>query len=551
MFFAAFTRLAAGRPPPEDGLEEVEAPAPKKGRQKVRLQGDETSRRLQKTGVYHIRDADSYAKNDSEGPKFDSPVTYSFWSGAKYCLMLSLLLWWFPLVGNMIAGYIGGRRAGGPWRGVFACVLPVIVLMILTYGHEHGLLPSFIVFIIQVPEMAKAALMSDLPSAAPYYSASVLYVTGFVGYLAELLRFQMNLYAVAEMRRSEYALGASSSSSDSNANSNVTVNVHGHHRSAVDDDGPARSGGPGSSDDAPVSPPDPRPPPPVAVAGGFHGSNWRRRKLRGERETESMPGAAQARLKHGYELDAETGPRGEALRDSIFRIGAPVAASKSPAGQDVHEDAGARVPLPRSSAGAAAERPVRAKPRRPLTAVVKRSAGRDGGKVRELDSEGDEIPTKMAGGHRRALERAAASGEEGSHHLPARAMRKVPKLERAQDVSPGGPVTRLHRAEPGADPASVSKLFKERRVQAAREHGARAAHHAAPTHDVPRVGSGRGADDDDDEGQGPAKSVEPDEGAGADKRKDEIQKLVERALKGTGPANFAVKKEAEHNWEVL
>ena len=93
-------------------------------RREEEAQGDETSRKLQEKGVYHIRDRNRYAENDAEGPKFSSPVTYSFWSGAKYCLMLSLLLWWFPLVGNMIAGYIGGRRAGGPWRGVLATRCP-------------------------------------------------------------------------------------------------------------------------------------------------------------------------------------------------------------------------------------------------------------------------------------------------------------------------------------------------------------------------------------------------------------------------------------------
>ena len=59
--------------------------------------------------------ADTY--DDEEAKKFEGPVVYSFWSAVKYTFTLSLLLWWLPIFGQMIAGYVGGRRAGVALEG--------------------------------------------------------------------------------------------------------------------------------------------------------------------------------------------------------------------------------------------------------------------------------------------------------------------------------------------------------------------------------------------------------------------------------------------------
>ena len=38
--------------------------------------------------------------------------------------VISLLLFWLPLIGPLLAGFIGGRRAGRAGRGLLAAVLP-------------------------------------------------------------------------------------------------------------------------------------------------------------------------------------------------------------------------------------------------------------------------------------------------------------------------------------------------------------------------------------------------------------------------------------------
>ena len=56
-------------------------------------------------------------EHDVEGKRFKSSnVVYSFWSASKYVLVLSLILWWLPMFGQMIAGYVGGRRRAARGR---------------------------------------------------------------------------------------------------------------------------------------------------------------------------------------------------------------------------------------------------------------------------------------------------------------------------------------------------------------------------------------------------------------------------------------------------
>lgn len=46
---------------------------------------------------------------------------------------LSILLFWLPLVGPLIAGFVGGRKAGGLGNAVLAVFLPGIVFGVLLF----------------------------------------------------------------------------------------------------------------------------------------------------------------------------------------------------------------------------------------------------------------------------------------------------------------------------------------------------------------------------------------------------------------------------------
>jgi hypothetical protein len=47
---------------------------------------------------------------------------------AVVMFVLSLLLFWLPVVGPLIAGFVGGRMADGVGKALLAAVIPAIVL---------------------------------------------------------------------------------------------------------------------------------------------------------------------------------------------------------------------------------------------------------------------------------------------------------------------------------------------------------------------------------------------------------------------------------------
>ncbi len=50
--------------------------------------------------------------------------------GFLYMLGLSILLFWLPVVGPFVAGFVGGRAVGSPGRGLAAAILPAIIVAI-------------------------------------------------------------------------------------------------------------------------------------------------------------------------------------------------------------------------------------------------------------------------------------------------------------------------------------------------------------------------------------------------------------------------------------
>jgi len=136
-------------------------------------------------------------EHDHEGKRFKSGnVVYSFWSAAKYTLIISLMLWWLPMFGQMIAGYVGGRRAGGPWKGVAAAILPVVCLYAVITGFENGTLPSHVFGVAIAPAAIQAALMNGVPFISPYLQFSSDYLGAFVSALEGSSPYGINTYVI-------------------------------------------------------------------------------------------------------------------------------------------------------------------------------------------------------------------------------------------------------------------------------------------------------------------------------------------------------------------
>jgi len=60
-----------------------------------------------------------------------TPARGSIGAGVLWMSALALLLFWLPVVGPLIAGYVGGRKSGSVARAFAAAVAPAIVLTLL------------------------------------------------------------------------------------------------------------------------------------------------------------------------------------------------------------------------------------------------------------------------------------------------------------------------------------------------------------------------------------------------------------------------------------
>tara|TARA_R110002110_G_scaffold343633_1_gene553672 strand:+ start:297 stop:641 length:345 start_codon:yes stop_codon:yes gene_type:complete len=59
--------------------------------------------------------------------------------GAIWMMVLSLLLFWLPLLGPLLAGLVGGKKAGGVLNGILAAFLPAIVVGALLFFFGSAL----------------------------------------------------------------------------------------------------------------------------------------------------------------------------------------------------------------------------------------------------------------------------------------------------------------------------------------------------------------------------------------------------------------------------
>lgn len=57
----------------------------------------------------------------------------SIGSAILWMFVLSILLFWLPIIGPLIAGFVGGRKAGTVGNAILAVILPGIVFGVLLF----------------------------------------------------------------------------------------------------------------------------------------------------------------------------------------------------------------------------------------------------------------------------------------------------------------------------------------------------------------------------------------------------------------------------------
>ena len=60
-------------------------------------------------------------------------------AGIFWMFLISILLFWLPFVGPLIAGVVGGKKAGNIENALLAVFLPAIVLGILLFAFSSAL----------------------------------------------------------------------------------------------------------------------------------------------------------------------------------------------------------------------------------------------------------------------------------------------------------------------------------------------------------------------------------------------------------------------------
>ena len=159
-------------------------------RKRAPARGEKTRDSDARRGVYRV-------EVDTEPHHFPAQGAFSFWSAVKYIFVLSLLLWWLPQnVGAMVAGYVGGRRAGAHWKAVVAALVPVLVLYAGQWLGEHGIGLAQLAFVSNLPHSLASSLAAAIPPARPYIDFLIAYFATFVRALQTTFGMQANGYLI-------------------------------------------------------------------------------------------------------------------------------------------------------------------------------------------------------------------------------------------------------------------------------------------------------------------------------------------------------------------
>jgi len=141
---------------------------------------------------YRNRNADG---KGNTAPDRGSGGPFSFVAAVKYTLALSLLLWWLPIFGQMISGYVGGRKAGSPNRGMLAALIPVGAFTALIYAADAGVIAP-IEFINGSNLPLLDAFSAELPALGAMMVSAVAYMESFLAAVGDTTSLNINSYII-------------------------------------------------------------------------------------------------------------------------------------------------------------------------------------------------------------------------------------------------------------------------------------------------------------------------------------------------------------------
>ncbi len=148
------------------------------------------------------------------------PLIYSQRAGIFYSLVFGLLLWWIPVAGPAVAGYLSGRKAGSPAKALTANLIATAVIVLLTFslvpftagplGYAGSYLSTGLLTLSQSKLVAASNLLTDMYTgygilrtfAIILPSSIVTLITfGYVGGFHSALKTEEENYSMSYMAK--------------------------------------------------------------------------------------------------------------------------------------------------------------------------------------------------------------------------------------------------------------------------------------------------------------------------------------------------------------
>ncbi|MFA5313894.1 MAG: hypothetical protein WC375_11380 [Methanomassiliicoccales archaeon] len=145
---------------------------------------DEVTSSLLDNGVYNISESHKRPKKD----KMDKSP-YSILGAIKYAFILTFALWWLPIIGPMIAGYVTGRRAGKAWLGILAATMALLSVSIVTTLLNSGVVGGY-----SSTSSLKDWLVALIPIFGPYFEFADQYMSYYLGAIQVSTGMHLDIY---------------------------------------------------------------------------------------------------------------------------------------------------------------------------------------------------------------------------------------------------------------------------------------------------------------------------------------------------------------------
>lgn len=94
--------------------------------------------------------------------------------GFGWMVLLSLLLFWLPTIGPLIAGVVGGRKSGGLTNAIIAALIPAIAIGLIAMIFSSFLVGIPVAGTIIVAVTGGAGFLIGLFSSAPLLIGAII-----------------------------------------------------------------------------------------------------------------------------------------------------------------------------------------------------------------------------------------------------------------------------------------------------------------------------------------------------------------------------------------